>query len=40
MDCGVAAVRWNVSMNYPKMDPDVVKRKIAEGEVKLEFEAK
>ena len=27
-------------MNYPKMDPEVVKHKIAEGEVHLEFVAK
>ena len=25
--------QWSVNMNYPKMDPEVVKRKIADGEV-------
>lgn len=28
---------WNMYMNYPKMDPDVVKQKIAEGERHLKF---
>ena len=32
--------QWNVSMNYPKMDHEAVKGKIAEGEVHLEFVAK
>ena len=36
----IAFSQWNVSMNYPEMDPEVVKRMIAECEVHLEFVAK
>ena len=32
--------QWNLSMNYPKMDPEVVKNKIVEGEVHLECVSK
>ena len=31
---------WNVHMNFPKMSPEVVKQKIAEGERHLKFCAK
>ena len=32
--------QWNVCMNYPKMDPAVIKRLVAEGQVHLDFVAK